>query len=126
MKKIVVLTVVALTSCKGTDVKKPGYKTPDQRVNEAAVPFITKELGELDNTIMIARDTTENTTYRSMAIDKIRHDGFEYLSSTTLENIFSKDFQERLESEKRLIITKWRQIERNKHYTELAIEQPGK
>jgi hypothetical protein len=126
MKKIIVLTVVALTSCKGTNVKKTGYKTSEQRANEAAAPFITKELGELDNLITIARDTTANTAYRSIAVDQIRKDGVEYLNSTTLENIFSRDFEEQLESQKKLIITKWRQIERNRHYSELAIEQPGK
>ena len=124
MKKIaIIITVVAIASCKEKAIEMPKDKTPDEIVNEAAVPYIAKELGELDNNIMIARDTTRNTIYRGIAIDKIRHDGVEYLNSATIENIFSQDFEERLENQKKLIVANSRQIERNKQYAQLVIEQ---
>ena len=124
MKKIaIIITVVAIASCKEKAIEMPKDKTPDEIVNEAAVPYIAKELGELDNNIMIARDTTRNTIYRGIAIDKIRHDGVEYLNSATIENIFSQDFEERLENQKKLIVANCRQIERNKQYAQLVIEQ---
>jgi hypothetical protein len=124
MKKIaIIITVVAMASCKEKAIEMPKDKTPDEIVNEAAVPYIAKELGELDNNIMIARDTTRNTIYRGIAINKIRHDWVEYLNSATIENIFSKDFEERLENQKKLIVANWRQIERNKQYAQLVIEQ---
>ena len=108
-----------MASCK----EKAKDKTPDEIVNEAAVPHITMEMGELDINVAIARDTTRNTIYRGIAIDKIRSGEVEYLYSATIENIFSQDFEERLENQKKLIIANWRQIERNKQYKQSLVEQ---
>jgi len=124
MKKIALLiTIVAMASCKQEDKEVSKYKTPDEIVNEAARPSIAKEMGELDFNVMTARDTTRDTIYRSFAIDKIRREQVEYLYSATIENIFSTDFEERLEAQKKLIIINRRQIERNKQYKQLVIEQ---
>ncbi len=118
MKKIIVVILIAMASCK----EKAEDKTPDQIVNEAAMPCIAKEIGELDFNVMNARDTTRSPIYRNIVIDKIRSSGPEYLYSTTIENIFSRDFEERLESQKKLIVANWRQIERNKQYEQIVIE----
>jgi NADPH:quinone reductase-like Zn-dependent oxidoreductase len=123
MKKIILITVVVMTSCKEKAAEMPKDKTADEIINLAAVPYIARELGDLDNNIMMARDTTGNTTYREIAIDNIRRDGAEYLNSITIENIFSPDFEDRLEKQKKLIIANWRQIERNKQYPQFVIEQ---
>ena len=112
-----------MASCKEKAKEITKDKTPDEIVNEAAVPYIAKEMGELDINVAIARDTTRNTIYRGIAIDKIRGDEVEYLHSATIENIFSQDFEERLENQKKLIIANWRQIERNKQYKQSLIEQ---
>ena len=114
MKKIAIIILVVIASCKEKAKEIHKDKTPDEIVNEAAVPYIAKELGELDLNVATARDTTESIIYRGIIIDNIRHDKVEYLYSATLENIYSQDFEERLENQKRLIITKCRQIERNK------------
>ena len=116
MKKIAIIIIVAIGSCKEKVKEIHKDKTPDEIVNEAAVPYIAKELGELDINVATARDTTGSIIYRGIVIDKIRCDKVEYLYSATLENIFSQDFEERLENQKKLIITKYRQIERNKRY----------
>jgi hypothetical protein len=71
-------------------------------------------LDELDINVATARDTTGSTIYKGIVIDKVRRDEVEYLYSATIENIFSQDFEERLENQKKLIIAKCRQIERNK------------
>ena len=123
MKKIAIIIIVAIASCKEKAKEIPKDKTPDEIANEAAVPYIAKEMGELDINVAIARDTTRNTIYRGIAIDKIRRDEVEYLYSATIENIFSQDFEERLENQKKLIITKCRQIERNKQYKQSLVEQ---
>lgn len=124
MKKItIIITAVAMVSCKEKAIEMHKDKSPDEMANEAAAPYITKELGELDNNITIARDTTKNAIYRGVAIDNIRHEGVEYLNSATIENVFSPDFEDRLEKQKKLIIVNLRQIERNKQYTQLVIEQ---
>ena len=112
-----------MASCKEKAKEMPKDKTPDEIVNEAAMPYIAKEMGELDFNVMIARDTTRDTIYRGIAIDKIRRDDVEYLYSATIENIFSQDFEERLETQKKLIIANRRQIEHNKQYKQLVIEQ---
>ena len=112
-----------MVSCKEKASDIPKGKTPDEIVNEAAVPYITKELRELDINIATARDTTGNIIYRGIVIDKIRRDEGEYLYSATIENIFSQDFEERLENQKKLIVANWRQIERNKHYKQSLVEQ---
>ena len=114
MKKIAIIILVVIASCKEKAKEIQKDKTPDEIVNEAAVPYIAKELGELDLNVATARDTTESIIYRGIIIDNIRHDKVEYLYSATLENIYSQDFEERLENQKKLIITKCRQIERNK------------
>ena len=121
MKKIAIIILVAIASCKEKAKEIHKDKTPDEIVNEAAVPYIAKELGELDLNVATARDTTESIIYRGIIIDNIRHDKVEYLYSATLENIYSQDFEERLENQKRLIITKCRQIERNKQYKQSLI-----
>ena len=123
MKKIAIIIIVAIASCKEKAKEIPKDKTPDEIVNEAAVPYIAKEMGELDINVATARDTTRNTIYRGIAIDKIRRDEVEYLHSATIENIFSQDFEERLENQKKLIIANLRQIERNKQYKQSLIEQ---
>lgn len=114
MKKIAIIIIVAIASCKEKTKEIPKDKTPDEIVNEAAVPYIAKELGELDINVATARDTTGSIIYRDIVIDKVRRDEVEYLYSVTIENIFSQDFEERLENQKKLIIAKCRQIERNK------------
>ncbi len=123
MKTIVIIFIlVTITSCK-KNAKEVTDKTPEQIVNEAAVPYIAKEIGELDMNVMIARDTTRNTVYRSIAIDKIRSSEADYLYPATIENVFSPDFEERLENQKKLIAVNWRQIERNKRFKQVVIEQ---
>ena len=112
-----------MVSCKEKAKEIPKDKTPDEIVNAAAVPYIAKELGELDINVATARDTTGSIIYRGIVIDKIRHDEVEYLYSATIENIFSQDFEERLENQKKLIIANWRQIERNKQYKQSLVEQ---
>ena len=114
MKKIAIIIIVAIASCKEKAGEIPKDKTPDEIVNEAAVPYIGKELGELDINVAAARDTTGSIIYRGIVIDKVRRDEVEYLYSATIENIYSQDFEERLENQKKLIITKCRQTERNK------------
>ena len=121
MKKIAIIILVVIASCKEKAKEIHNDKTPDEIVNEAAVPYIAKELGELDLNVATARDTTESIIYRGIIIDNIRHDKVEYLYSATLENIYSQDFEERLENQKKLIITKCRQIERNKQYKQSLI-----
>ena len=121
MKKIAIIILVVIASCKEKAKEIHKDKTPDEIVNEAAVPYIAKELGELDLNVATARDTTESILYRGIIIDNIRHDKVEYLYSATLENIYSQDFEERLENQKKLIITKCRQIERNKQYKQSLI-----
>jgi hypothetical protein len=124
MKKItIIIILVAMASCKEAAKEMPGDKTRDQMVNEAAMPYIIKEMGELDFNVTIARDKTKDTIFRGIAIDKIRQAGAEYLYSATIENIYSRDFDERLENQKKLIITNRREIERNKQYKQSAIEQ---
>jgi hypothetical protein len=124
MKKItIILILVTITSCKEKAKEAIKEKTPDEIVKEAAVPYIAREIGELDINVMIARDTTRNETYRGIAIDKIRRDEADYLYPATIENIFSRDFEERLENQKKLITENWRQIERNKQLKQLVIEQ---
>ena len=124
MKKIaLIITIVAMASCKQKAKEMSKYRTPDEIVNEAARPYIAKEMGELDFNVMTARDTTRDTIYRCFAIDKIRRDKVEYLYSATIENIFSQDFEERLENQKKLIIANWTQIERNKQYKQSLVEQ---
>ena len=119
---VIILTLFTITSCKK---KTQGVtdKTPDQIVNEAAVPYIAREIAALDMNVMIARDTTRNTIYRGIALDKIRRTEADYLYPATIENIFSQDFEERLENQKKLIATNWRQIERNKQFKQLAVGQ---
>jgi hypothetical protein len=114
MKKITIIIRVAIASCKEKAKEISKDKTPDEIVNEAARPYIAKELDELDINVATARDTTGSTIYRGIVIDKVRRDEVEYLYSATIENIFSQDFEERLENQKKLIIAKCRQIERNK------------
>ena len=121
MKKIAIIIIVAIASCKEKAKEIHKDKTPDEIANEAAVPYIAKELAELDINVATARDTTGSIIYRSSVIDKIRRDKVEYLYSATIENIFSQDFEERLENQKKLIITKYRQIERNKQYKQSLI-----
>jgi hypothetical protein len=124
MKKIaIIIIIVTMASCKEKVKEITKNKTPDEIINEAAVPYIAKEMGELDINVAIARDTTRNTIYRGIAIDKIRLDEFEYLYSATIENIFSQDFEERLENQKKLIIVNWRRIERNKQYKQSLVQQ---
>jgi hypothetical protein len=123
MKKIAIIIIVTMASCKEKAKEITKDKTSDEIVNEAAVPYIAKQMGELDINVAIARDTTRNTIYRGIAIDKIRRDEVEYLHSATIENIFSQDFEERLENQKKLIIANWRQIERNKQYNQSLVEQ---
>ena len=123
MKTIaIVLILVTITSCKKKE-KEVTDKTPNQIVKEAAVPYIAREIAELDMNVMIARDTTRNSIYRGIAIDKIRRTEADYLYSVTIENIFSRDFEERLENQKKLITSNWRQIERNKQFKQVVIEQ---
>ncbi len=123
MKTIaIILILFTITSCK-KKAQKVTDKTPDQIVNEAAVPYITREIAELDMNVMIARDTTRNTIYRGIALDKIRRTEADYLYSATIANIFSQDFEERLENQKKLIAANWRQIERNKQFKQLAVDQ---
>jgi len=123
MKTIaIILILVTMTSCK-KKAKEVTDKTPEQIAKEAAVPYITREIGELDMNVMIARDTTRNKIYRSIAIDKIRDGEADYLYSTTIENIFSGNFEVRLENQKKLITANWRQIERNKQLKQVVIEQ---
>ncbi len=123
MKTIAIIFIlVTITSCK-TKVKDVTDKTPDQIVKEAAIPFIAREIGELDLNVVIARDTTRNTIYRSIAIDKIRSSEADYLYSVTIENIFSRDFEERLENQKKLIAANCIQVERNKRFKQVVIEQ---
>lgn len=116
MKKIAIIILVTIASCKENAKEIQKDETPDEIVNEAAVPYIAKELGELDINVATARDTTESIIYRGIIIDNIRRDKAEYLYSATIENIFSQDFEGRLENQKKLIITRCRQIERNKQY----------
>ena len=124
MKKIaIIIIIVAMASCKEKAKEITKDKTPDEIVNEAAVPYIAKELGELDINVATVRDTTGNITYRGIVLDKIRRDEVEYLYSATIENIFSQDFEARLENQKKLIIANWRQIERNKQYKQSLVEQ---
>ena len=123
MKTIaIILILVTITSCKKKE-KEATDKTPDQIVKEAAIPYITREIGELDMNVMIARDTTRNKIYRGIAIDKIRRGEGDYLYSATIENIFSRDFEDRLENQKKLIAANWRQIERNRRLKQVVIEQ---
>ena len=123
MKTIaIILILVTITSCK-KNAKEVTEKTPDQMVKEAAVPYIAKEIEELDLNVMIARDTTRNTIYRSIAIEKIKRNEADYLDSATIENVFSTDFEERLENQKKLIAANWIQIERNKQFKQIVIEQ---
>jgi len=119
---VIILILVTITSCK-KKAQKVTDKTPDQIVNEAAVPYIAREIAALDMNVMIARDTTRNTIYRGIALDKIRRTEADYLYPATIENIFSQDFEERLENQKKLIATNWRQIERNKQFKQLAVDQ---
>lgn len=123
MKKIAIIILVAMASCKEKAMEISKYKTPDEIINEAAVPHVAKELGELDMNVATARDTTGSIIYRGIVIDKIRRDEFEYLYSATIENIFSRDFEDRLENQKKLIVANWRQIERNKPYRQSLVEQ---
>lgn len=123
MKTIaVILILFTITSCK-KKAQRDTDKTPDQIVNEAAVPYIAHEIAELDMNVMIARDTTRNTIYRGIALDKIRRTEADFLYPATIENIFSQDFEQRLENQKKLIATNWRQTERNKQFKQLAIDQ---
>lgn len=123
MKTIaVILILFTITSCK-KKAQRDTDKTPDQIVNEAAVPYIAREIAELDMNVMIARDTTRNTIYRGIALDKIRRTEADFLYPATIENIFSQDFEQRLENQKKLIATNWRQTERNKQFKQLAIDQ---
>ena len=123
MKTIaIVLILVTITSCKKKE-KEVINKTPDQIVKEAAMSYIAREIAELDMNVMIARDTTRNSIYRGIAIDKIRRTEADYLYPVTIENIFSRDFEERLENQKKLIAANWRQIERNKQFKQLAVDQ---
>lgn len=112
-----------MASCKEKAMEISKYKTPDEIINEAAVPHVAKELGELDMNVATARDTTGSIIYRGIVIDKIRRDEFEYLYSATIENIFSRDFEDRLENQKKLIVANCRQIERSKHYKQSLVEQ---
>jgi hypothetical protein len=123
MKKIAIIIIVAMASCKEKAMEIPKYKTPDEIINEAAMPHAAKELGELDINVATARDTTGSIIYRGIVIDKIRRDEVEYLYSATIENIFSQDFEDRLENQKKLIVANWRLIERNKHYKQSLVEQ---
>ena len=123
MKTISIFFIlVIITSCK-KNAKVATDKTPEQIVNEAAAPYISREIGELDMNVLIARDTTGNKIYRGIALDKIRRSEADYLYSVTTENIFSHDFEERLENQKKLIAANWRQIERNKRLKQVVIEQ---
>lgn len=123
MKTIAIIFIlVIITSCK-KNTKAVTDKTPEQIANEAAVPYIVKEIGELDMNVMIARDTTKNTIYRGIAIDKIRNSEADYLYSATIKNIFSPEFEKQLENQKNLIAANWRQIERNKRFKQVVIEQ---
>ena len=123
MKTIAILFIlVTITSCT-KKAKEITDKTSGQIVNEAAIPYIAREIGELDMNVMIARDTTRNKIYRGIAIDKIRRSEADYLYSVTIENIFSRDFEERLENQKKLIAANWIQIERNKRLKQVVIEQ---
>lgn len=126
MKKITIIIAMVIVSCKVKHIEMPLSKTTDQIVNEAAASSITKELSELDNNIIIARDTARNTIYRNAAINSIRHDAPEYLHTVNIENIFSKDFEEHLQNQKKLIIANCRQVVFNKQYKQLAIEQINK
>jgi hypothetical protein len=54
MKKIAIIIIVAIASCKEKTKEIPKDKTPDEIVNEAAVPNIAKELGELDINVATA------------------------------------------------------------------------
>ena len=121
----IIFMLITITSCK-KKAKEVAGKTPDQIINEAAAPYIAREISLLDLNVMIAKDTTRNTFYRSIALDKIHHAEPDYLSSATIENIFSRDFEERLENQKKLIATNWRQIERNKQFKQLAVDQVKK
>jgi hypothetical protein len=122
MKTIAILfIIVTITSCK-KKTKEVIDKTPEQIANEAAIPYIAREIGELDMNVMTARDTTRNTIYRGLAIDKIRRSEGDYLYSASIENIFSRDFEEHLENQKKLIAANWRQIERNKRFKQVVIE----
>ena len=85
---VIILILVTITSCK-KKAQKVTDKTPDQIVNEAAVPYIAREIAALDMNVMIARDTTRNTIYRGIALDKIRRTEADYLYPATIENIFS-------------------------------------
>ena len=124
MKKIaIIITIAAMASCKDKATEIPKDKSPDAIVNEAAVPYIAKEIGVLDFEVTVARDTTRDAFYRGIAIDKIRHDEAEYLDSVTIENIFSQDFEECLENQKNLIAANWRQIERSKKLKQLVVEK---
>lgn len=123
MKKIAIIIIVAMASCKEKAMEMPKYKTPDEIINEASGPNVAKELGELDINVATARDTTGSIIYRGIVIDKIRCDEVEYLYSATIENIFSQDFEDRLENQKKLIVANWRQIERKKHYKQSLVEQ---
>jgi hypothetical protein len=123
MRKIAIIIIVAIASCKEKAKEIPKDKTLDEIVNEAAVPYIAKELGELDINVATARDTTGSIIYRGIVIDKIRRGEVEYLHSATIENIFSQDFEERLEKQKKLIIANLRQIERNRQYKQSLTEQ---
>jgi hypothetical protein len=122
-KTAIILILITITSCKEKAKEVVKHKTPDEIVKEAAVPYIAREIGELDIDVMIARDTTKNEIYRGIAIDKMRHNEADYLYSATIENIFSQDFEERLENQKKLITANWRQIEGNKQFKQLVIEQ---
>jgi hypothetical protein len=123
MKKIAIMIVITLASCNEKAKEIPKNKTQDEMVKEAAMPYIAKEIGELDFNVTIARDKTQDSIFRYIAIDKIRQNGAEYLYSATIENIYSRDFERRLENQKKLIITNWREIERNRQYKQSAIEQ---
>ena len=122
-KTAIILILVTITSCKEKAKEVVKDKTPDEIVKEAAVPYIAREIGELDINVMIARDTTRNEIYRGIAIDKMRRNEADYLYSATIENIFSQDFEERLENQKKLITANWRQIERNKQFKQLVMVQ---
>jgi hypothetical protein len=125
MKKIaIVITIIVVASCKEKSIEIPKNKLADEVVNKAAMADIANQLQALDNNVIIARDTTKNAIYRSIAVDKIRRSGAVYLDSLTTENIFCADFARRLESQKQLIISNCRQIIRTRQYTQLVIAQP--
>lgn len=126
MKMIVVLLIAtAITSC-GKEPKKTSVDMMQEEViNKAAMPYISKEITVLDFNVSIARDATSDTIFRTIAISNIRICGPEYLHAASLENISSPVFESWLESQKKLIVNRWKEMQRNKQYKLSAIEQFG-